>query len=76
MQRPGSAEGDEGEVARVVAAFDRDHAHGADHVVVGNGQNAPRRRLEIEAQGLGNGHDGALGRLDVEHHLAPEEPGR
>ena len=36
VQRPGAAEGDERELARVVAAPDRDQPHGVGHVRVGD----------------------------------------
>ena len=43
VQRAGAAERHQREVARIVAALDRDDAHGADHVVVEDRQHAARR---------------------------------
>ena len=40
VQRPGAAEGDERELARVVAALDADHAQRARHVLVDDPQDA------------------------------------
>ena len=54
VQRPGAAEGQQREVARVVAALDRDHADGAHHVVVDDGEDAARGRLDAHAQRLGD----------------------
>ena len=45
MQRPGAAEGEQREVARVVAARQRHHADRAGHVRVGEPGSRPRRRL-------------------------------
>jgi hypothetical protein len=43
VQRAGAAEWHQHEIARVVAALDRDDPDRAGHVVVGDGENAARR---------------------------------
>ena len=62
MQRAGAAEGDEGEIAGVVPALDRDDAQGAEHLSVHDRD----RILRIDAG------EGALCRLGVELQTARE----
>ena len=74
---PGAAEGDEHEVARIVAALHRDEAHRADHVGVGDLHDAAGRGERIEAEGRGHPlGNGAAGRVGVERHLAAQEERR
>ncbi len=50
MEGAGATEADEGEVARVVALFDRDKAERAAHVFVHDGDDAFGRILERFAE--------------------------
>ena len=50
MQRPRAAEGEEREVARVVAARQGDQADGAGHAVVGDAQDRRGGRLGVEPE--------------------------
>ena len=50
VQRPGAAERDEREVARVVAAADRDQPHGVGHVGVGDLDDRVGRLVQLEAE--------------------------
>ena len=50
VQRAGAAEGDEREVARVVAALDRDPAEGALHVRVGDAEDGSGGLMRIAAE--------------------------
>ena len=45
MHAATAAEGDQREIARVVAAVDGDQLDGVDHVVVGDADDAARRFL-------------------------------
>ncbi len=77
VQRTGTAEGEQREVARVVAALDRDDADGADHVVVDDGEDAARRLLQAQAQRPGDaGLDRRARALHVEGEGAAEQVGR
>ena len=49
VQRAGAAEGDQHELARIVAALHGDQAHGADHVRVGDLHDAGGGGQRIEA---------------------------
>ena len=77
VQRPGAAEREEREVARVVAALHRHHADGADHVVVDDGEDAARGGLDAHAQRLG---DAAVDRcacaFGIESEAAAQQVGR
>ena len=76
VQRPRAAEGDEREVARIVAALHRHQAQGAGHVLVDDREDAVRGLLEREVHRVGDRlHGGARG-LDVERHLAAQEARR
>ena len=46
VHRPSAAEGQQRELTRVDAALDRDHAQGADHLLVRDPDD-PLRRLEL-----------------------------
>ena len=50
VQRPGAAEREQREVARVVAARQADHADRAGHLVVGDAHDRRRRRGRVEAE--------------------------
>ena len=74
VQRPGSPEDDEGELAGVVAAADRDQSHGVGHVGVRHLQDRVRGVVELEPEGLADtGQDGLLGRGPVEPHRAADQ---
>ena len=62
MQRPGAAERDEREVARIVAALDRDDAQRAEHLRVHDVDH--RLRIDVAER--------ALGRRAIEHEAARE----
>ena len=63
VQRPGAAEGDERELARVVAALDGDHAQRAGHVLVDDRQDALRRlRRRDRPDRVGDRGDGGAAR--------------
>src|SRR5690606_19169786 len=50
VQWPGAAESDEGEVARIVAALDREQTDAAGHALVDDLQDRLGRRLDAESQ--------------------------
>ena len=50
VQRPGAAEGEQREVARIEAARQRHHADGAGHVRVAEPDDGRRRRIDVDAQ--------------------------
>ena len=54
-QPAGSAAGDHDRLARVDALVDRDLAHGADHVLVGDREDRPGGALHAEAERPGHG---------------------
>ena len=67
----GAAVGDQGEIARVVPAFDADVADGADHGVVGDFQDAAGRGGDVQVDAGGDCvGDGVVGGLDVQNQLA------
>ena len=71
---PGAAEGHQREIARVVAALDRDHANAAHDVGVGDAQDAGGGRDHVEAERVWRmrlATRAARGR-GVERHLAAE----
>ena len=76
VQRAGAAERDERELARVVAALDADHAQRAGHVLVDDPQDAVGGLLEAEAHRVGDRLHGRARRVDVERHLAADQPRR
>ena len=51
MQRPGAAEGDEAELARIEAALDGDEPDRLDHVRVRDPQDALGRLLDVSPSG-------------------------
>ena len=74
---PGAAEGQQREVARVVAALHRHHADGADHVVVDDGKDAARGGFDAHAERLGDAPCARrVRRLDIEREAAAEQVGR
>ncbi len=52
VQRAGAAESEEGEVARVFAEADRDHAHGIGHAGVGDADHGRRGLQGREPSGV------------------------
>ena len=52
MQRPGATERHQGEIARIVSALHRDHADRADHVGIGNRQDAARRLMQRQSRAV------------------------
>ena len=77
MRRPGAAEGDQREVARIAAALDRDRADRVLHVARDRLVHAPRGVLGAEPERRADVvGDGLASRGDVERHLAGEEVGR
>ena len=77
VERAGAAVGDEREVARVVAALDGDEPQRAGHVLVDDREDPLGGLLDgVEAHRVGDRlHRGARG-VDVERHLAAEQPRR
>ncbi len=73
MHRPGAAEGDEREVARVVAALDGDEPLRPGHVLVDDVEDALGRSMQVEAERVADLLHGRLRRLHVELDLAAEE---
>ena len=74
MQGTGAAERDQHVLPRVAAALDRDHAHGAFHIAVRDGMDAPRGTRERKPERLGNNAIDAGGRARaVEGHCAAVE---
>ena len=73
VHRAAAAEGDEREVARVVAAADRDELQGIDHVLVGDADHAERRVLDRHAERVGDLLERSPRQLDVDLDLAAEE---
>ena len=67
VQRPGTAVGDEREVARIVAALHRDEPQGTRHVLVHDRKDALGGLLDrVEAHRIGDLLDGGVGRGDVQ----------
>ncbi len=77
VQRPRAAERDEREVARVVAALHRDEPERAGHVLVDDREDAVGRLLD-ESSPIASAIfcTAAARRVDVELHLAAEQPRR
>ena len=74
MQRPGAAERDQGEAARVIAAADRDQADALGHSRVQHSVDAERRRLHGHVERAGDpALDGGAGETGVERHVATGE---
>ena len=73
VQRPGAAEGDQRELARVVAALHGDDAQRARHVLVDDPQDAVGGLLQRQPHRVGDLLHGAARRLDVERHLAADQ---
>ena len=74
MQGTGAAERDQHVLPRIAAALDRDHAHGAFHVAVRDGMDAPCGTRERKPERLGNNGIDAGGRgRAVQRHRATVE---
>ena len=77
VQRARAAERQERELARIMAAFDRDEPDRADHVVVDDRKDAARGRIDAHAERLGDAPaHGAMRRLLIEGEAAAEQEGR
>src|SRR5208282_2910128 len=72
MHGAGTAEGDEREVARIVAAADRDRARGAGHGRVDDAADAPGGLERAHAEPASEAPAGTLCEVAVERHLAAE----
>ncbi len=70
MHRPGAAEGEQGEAARVDAALDRDHAQRPHHLLVGDADDALGGLQLVEAERAGELADRAAGGVDVQGDAA------
>ena len=76
VQRPGAAEGDQREVARIEALLHRDQPERTEHVLVDDVDDAGRSPLEIETQSRGDGLHSVDGGIDIELHLAADQLAR
>ena len=76
MQRPGPAEGDEREVARIEALLHGDQPERAEHVLVDDIDDAGGGPLEIETQSRGDRLHCGDGGIDIELHLAADQLAR
>ena len=73
VQRPGSPEGEQGELAHVQPALDGDHADRVRHVLAGDLEDRERRVLETEREPIRERRD-ALGReVGSQLQVAAEE---
>ena len=76
VQRPGAAEGDEHEVARIDPALDGQQADRVGHVLVGEVDDGARRRFPVQSQRPRQRVDHRRRTLGVQPQLsAKEEPG-
>ena len=76
-QRTGAAEGEQREVSRIVAALDRDLAHGADGPGQHHVEHAGGGASHVDAERPGDPFlDPPPGRVGVDDHLASQEPVR
>ncbi len=76
VQRARAAEGAQGEVARIVAARDRQQAHGVSHVSVGHAHDRLGGLVQLHAERLGHrAAHGVLGQLRVQRDLAARQRG-
>ncbi len=73
MHRARAAEREQREVARIVAALDRDHANRALHVGVDDANYAARRRSRIGFHLAREPRHGVRGAIRIELHPAAEE---
>ena len=73
MERPGAAEGENAEVARIEAALHGDDAERAEHHLVGDVDDALGRFFRREAERLADARHGLPRRLGVEAHVAAEQ---
>ena len=73
VQRPGTAEGDQREVARIQPLLHRLGADGVRHVRVDDGEHAFRRFVLVDAERLGEVRERPVRTFRRERHLAAEE---
>ena len=76
VQRPGAAERQQREGARIVPALDRDRADRPHHVGDHDAEHAVRGALDREAEPLGERRDRLAREALVERHVAAEQPAR
>jgi hypothetical protein len=69
VQRPGAAEGQQGEAPRVDAALDGHHPQRAHHLGVGHAHDALRARADLEVERAGQPFDRRVRRVGVEGHV-------
>ena len=74
VERPGAAERDEREVARVVAPLDGERANQAGHIRVRDRQDSLRRLEQVEPEAVGKPLHDLGGGVAVETHVPTEEP--
>ena len=72
VQRPGAAEGEQGELARVDAALDCHHAHRARHLGARHARDSRGGLGHVHPERLGEAAHGALGGVPVELDAAGE----
>ncbi len=72
VQRPRAAEGDQGRLARVLAALDAHQPQGADHLLDGHLEDALGARLDLHPQLGGEAGDGGPGGIGVEGDAAAQ----
>ena len=73
VERPGAAEGNQREVARIEALLHRLGADGVRHVGVDDGEHALGRLVLVDAESLGEVRHRLVGALRRKRHLAAEE---
>ena len=76
VERPGAAQGDQRETARIEAPLDGLRPDGVGHVAVEDGHHALGRLQFAKADLFGEAADSAPGGVDVERHLAAQEIGQ
>jgi hypothetical protein len=73
MQATGTAEAGQGQLARIHPALHRHHPQRTRHMLIGDINNALRRRLAGQAQRLRHPGHGLLRGVNVQCHAAAEE---
>ena len=76
VQRPGAAERQQREGARIMPALDRDRADRPHHVGDDDPEHAVRGALDRKAEPLGERRDRIAGERCVERHVAAEQATR
>ena len=76
VQRPGAAERQQREGARIVAALDRHRADRTHHVGDHDAEHAVRGALDREAESLGERRDRLAREVFIERHVAAEQAAR